>query len=98
VRLTRDNVLEDVTIRTAEHETYWADQAGLWGISPDGQVWRSRDQAKTWQLPGRVGGEPEALLADQGRLYATVVEVGIVSSADGGQTWELRYREGQPAG
>jgi hypothetical protein len=76
----------------------WADQAGLWGISPDGQVWHSGDQAKTWQRPGRVGGQPEALLADQGRLYAAVVEVGIVSSADGGRSWQVRYREGQPAG
>jgi hypothetical protein len=46
----------------------------------------------------RVGGEPEALLANQGRLYAAVVELGIVSSADGGRSWQLRYREGQPAG
>jgi len=76
----------------------WADQAGLWGIAADGQVWHSRDAARTWQRPGRVGGQPEALLADQGRLYAAVVELGIVSSADGGRTWQLRYREGQPAG
>jgi hypothetical protein len=76
----------------------WADQAGLWGITADGQVWHSRDAAKTWQRPGRVGGQPEALLAHQGRLYAAVVEVGIVSSADGGRSWQLRYREGQPAG
>jgi photosystem II stability/assembly factor-like uncharacterized protein len=76
----------------------WADQAGLWGISPDGQVWHSPDAARTWQRPGRVGGQPEALLADQGRLYAAVMELGIVSSTDGGRTWQLRYREGQPAG
>jgi hypothetical protein len=76
----------------------WADQTGLGGISPDGQVWHSRDVAKTWQRPGRVGGQPEALLADQGRLYAAVVQLGIVGSADGGRSWQLRYREGQPAG
>jgi len=76
----------------------WADQAGLWGVAADGQVWHSRDAAGTWQRPGRVGGQPEALLADQGRLYAAVAELGIISSADGGRTWQLRYREGQPAG
>ena len=76
----------------------WADQAGLWGIAADGQVWHSPDAARTWQRPGRLGGEPEALLADQGRLYVAVMELGIVSSADGGRTWQLRYREGQPAG
>jgi hypothetical protein len=61
-------------------------------------VWHSPDAARTWQRPGRVGGQPEALLADQGRLYAAVMELGIVSSTDGGRTWQLRYREGQPAG
>jgi hypothetical protein len=76
----------------------WADQAGLWAVAADGQVWHSRDAAKTWQRPGRVGGQPEALLADQGRLYAAVVELGILSSADGGRSWQLRYRERQPAG
>jgi hypothetical protein len=76
----------------------WADQAGLWGVAADGQVWLSPDAAKTWQRPGQVGGEPEALLADQGQLYVAVVELGIVSSADGGRSWQLRYREGQPAG
>jgi hypothetical protein len=76
----------------------WADQAGLWGIAADGQVWHSPDAAKTWQRPGRVGGQPEALLADQGQLYAAVVEVGILGSADGGRSWQLRFREGQPAG
>jgi hypothetical protein len=76
----------------------WADQAGLWGIAVDGQVWHSRDAAKTWPWPGRVGGQPEALLAHKGRLYAAVAELGIVSSTDGGRSWQVRYREGQPAG
>ena len=76
----------------------WADQGGLWGVAADGQVWHSPDAAKTWQRPGQVGGQPEALLADQGQLYAAVVELGIVSSADGGRSWQVRYREGQPAG
>jgi hypothetical protein len=76
----------------------WADQTGLWGITADGQVWHSPDATRTWQRPGRVGGQPEALLAHQGRLYAAVVELGILSSADGGRTWQVRYRERQPAG
>jgi hypothetical protein len=76
----------------------WADRSGLWGITADGQVWHSPDGVKSWQRSGQVGGQPEALLADQGRLYAAVMKVGIVASADGGQSWQLRYREGQPAG
>jgi hypothetical protein len=31
----------------------WADQAGLWGVAADGQVWHSPDAAKTWQRPGQ---------------------------------------------
>ena len=76
----------------------WAEQDGLWGITADGQVWHSSDGVKSWKRPGQVGGQPEALLADQGRLYAAVMKVGIVASADGGRSWQLRYREGQPAG
>jgi hypothetical protein len=76
----------------------WADGTGLWGITTDGQGWHSTDAAKTWERPGQVGGQPEALLADQGRLYAAIMEVGIVTSADGGRSWQLRYRESQPAG
>jgi hypothetical protein len=76
----------------------WADEAGLWGISPDGQVWHSRDAARSWHRPGRVGGQPEALLADQGRLYAAVMGLGIVSSTDGGRRWQVRYQPGHPAG
>jgi hypothetical protein len=76
----------------------WAGPDGLWGIDPDGQVWHSRDAARSWQRPGRVGGQPEALLAHQGRLYAAVMGLGVVSSADGGRSWQVRYRPGQPAG
>ena len=76
----------------------WADQAGLWGATADGQVWRSRDGAGSWQRPGRLDGQPEALVADGERLYAAVAGLGIVSSTDGGRTWQVRYRPGQPAG
>jgi hypothetical protein len=76
----------------------WAGPDGLWGATADGQVWRSSHAAGTWQRPGRLGGQPEALLADKGRLYAAVSGLGIVSSADGGRSWQVRYQPGQPAG
>jgi hypothetical protein len=76
----------------------WADQGGLWGLAADGQVWHSRNAARSWQRPGQVGGQPEALLAHQGRLYAAVADLGIITSSDGGRSWQVRYREGQPTG
>jgi hypothetical protein len=76
----------------------WAGPDALWGAAADGQVWRSRDAADTWQPPGRLDGQPEALLAAGGRLYAAIAGLGIVSSPDGGRSWQVEYRSGQPAG
>jgi hypothetical protein len=76
----------------------WGGPDGLWGVSADGQVWRSRDAARSWQRPGRLGGQPEALLAHESRLYAAVSGQGIVSSADGGRSWQVEYRPDRPAG
>jgi Fe-S cluster assembly protein SufB len=39
-----------------------------------------------------------APMRDENQLHAAVVELGIVSSTDGGRSWQVRYREGQPAG
>ena len=63
----------------------WTSPDGLWGISPDGQMWQSSDAARTWQRPGRLGGQPEALLVHDNRLYAAVAGQGIVSSANRGR-------------
>jgi hypothetical protein len=76
----------------------WGGPDGLWGVTADGQVWRSRDATGTWQRPGQLGGQPEALLAHESRLYAAVSGQGIVSSADGGRSWQVEYRPDQPAG
>jgi hypothetical protein len=38
------------------------------------------------------------LLAAGERLDAAVAGLGIVSSADGGRSWQVRYRSIQPAG
>jgi hypothetical protein len=68
------------------------------GVSPDGQVWRSPDATGRWQQLGRLGGQPEAMLVHDQRLYAAVAGQGIFSSADRGQSWQLRYRQSQRMG
>jgi hypothetical protein len=76
----------------------WTNPDGLWGISPDGQVWQSSDAARTWQRPGRLGGQPEALLIHDNRLYAAVAGHGILSSADRGQSWQVQYQQSHQMG
>ena len=45
---------------------------------------------------GRLPGRPQALLADEGSIYAAAEadgRSGIYGSVDGGRTWRLRYRD-----
>jgi hypothetical protein len=66
----------------------WDDDA-LYALDPDGQVHISTDAGDTWAEGGALGGEPEALLANDDTLYAAVAGRGILRSDDGGQTWEV---------
>ena len=76
----------------------WKRPEGLWAMTADGQAWQSRDGGQTWSRRGAFSGQPEAFLADGERLYVAVSGLGIVSSGDGGRSWQLRYRSGQPGG
>ncbi len=76
----------------------WKRPEGLWAMTADGQAWRSRDAGQSWSRRGALNGQPEAFLADGERLYVAISGLGIVSSGDGGRSWQLRYRSGQPAG
>jgi len=71
----------------------WQDEAGLWGLAPDGSVQRSEDSGRSWQSPGTLNGPPEAFLAVSGALYAAVEEDGLYVSRDGGISWSVVYRE-----
>jgi hypothetical protein len=71
----------------------WPDEAVLWGVTAAGALFRSGDGGASWQQAGALAGQPEALLADGGRLYAAVHGGGIALSDDGGRTWRVRYRE-----
>jgi hypothetical protein len=76
----------------------WKRPDALWAMTDDGQAWQSRDGGQTWSRRGAFSGQPEAFLADGERLYVAVSGLGIVSSGDGGRSWQLRYRSGQPGG
>lgn len=69
----------------------WQRSDALYGVDPAGQVHVSADGGRTWQPRGDLGGEPEALAAHDGRLYAAATGRGVLASADDGRTWTVRY-------
>ncbi len=74
----------------------WDSEMGLWGVEPDGTVHRRDRAGSTWKQQGRLPGQPEAMLARGGVLYAAALEddvTGIYRSDDDGATWRLVYRD-----
>ncbi len=74
----------------------WDPEMGLWGVESDGTVHRREQTAATWQRVGGLPGQPEALLARDGVLYAAALEdgtTGIYRSDEDGATWRLVYRD-----
>lgn len=74
----------------------WDLDMGLWGVEPDGTVHRLVEDPSAWQRAGRLPGQPEAMLAKAGVLYAAALEddlTGIYRSDDEGATWRLIYRD-----
>jgi len=76
----------------------WDRPDGLWAMTADGQAWQSADAGQTWSKRGGLNGQPEALLAHGANLYVAVAQLGIVTSADQGRTWEVLYRPSSPTG
>lgn len=75
----------------------WDAASGLWGVDANGQVHQSTDGGN-WTEAGTLPGPPQALLAASDSLYAAAEAdgvTGIYQSTDDGQTWTLRYRDGQ---
>lgn len=75
----------------------WDSASGVWGVDRGGVVHHGNSTVDGWEQAGTLPGPPQALLASDAVLYAAVDEdgvTGIYRSADGGATWELRYRDG----
>lgn len=73
----------------------WPLAGSLYGVGGDGTVHHSADGGASWTARGKAGGEPEAMTVDAhgGRevMYVAVAERGIVTSADRGTTFSIRY-------
>lgn len=71
----------------------WQKPDEVYGVDASGTVHASADGGRSWQERGTVGGEPEALAAHGGDLYAAATGRGVLASSDGGRTWSVRYSE-----
>jgi len=73
----------------------WDETAGLWGVAPDGAT--HHREPSGWVQAGSLPGQPQALLATADALFAVAVDgqerTGIYRSTDGGETWDLHYRD-----
>lgn len=67
----------------------WPQKDTVFRLGPDGQVGYSSDGGRTWELRGRIGGEPSAFTAvDASKLLATTHTGDLKESRDGGLSWE----------
>ena len=75
----------------------WDEKSGLWGADRNGVVHRLPRTDEGWTRSGALPGAPEALLAQDGALYAAASSpdgvTGIYRSSDG-KSWKLLYRDG----
>jgi photosystem II stability/assembly factor-like uncharacterized protein len=68
----------------------WEAEDALWLLTVDGSVFRSRDGGGSWKQRGKVGGQPQAFLADGDDLYAATHDT-IFRSEDGAKTWQVLF-------
>jgi photosystem II stability/assembly factor-like uncharacterized protein len=69
----------------------WNRTYELWGAGQDGQLYLSRDRGHTWASHGALGGEPEAILEQEGTLFVALNGRGVHRSDDGGRSWHLTH-------
>lgn len=69
----------------------WRSADLLVSADPEGQLLVSADAGASWETVGELPGPVEALVDDDGRLYAFVSHDGLYASDDDGRTWERVY-------
>lgn len=78
----------------------WAADGVLWGLDPGGGVQHSTDGGHEWVATGRLPGEPQALSATGGAVWAAAgahdEPTGIYRSTDDGRSWKLHYQDAAP--
>ncbi len=70
----------------------WPEPEALYRVDEDGLVYVSRDHASSWELTGRIDGDPRALeAASADELYAATSDATIYHSDDAGESWEEHF-------
>jgi hypothetical protein len=65
----------------------WTDRR-VWGVTPNGDVWKNTDGNGDWEQVGSVDGDVEAITAGSDRWYAAAGGA-IQESRDEGASWDL---------
>jgi photosystem II stability/assembly factor-like uncharacterized protein len=69
----------------------WPDAQRLFLIDGAGDVRVSEDRGENWRRLGSIGGQPAAFATtDGGELYGALIDGTIMSSSDGGESWDVR--------
>ncbi|MFI8324445.1 F510_1955 family glycosylhydrolase [Streptomyces sp. NPDC085529] len=69
----------------------WGAADALYGVSPDGVLFRSGDGGAAWTRIGTVpGGRPQALTAVDGRRLLVATQEGVYESGDAGRSFVRR--------
>ena len=68
----------------------WPASDRLYLVVGGGQVFTSRDGGRRLRHLGEIGGQPAALLAQDGGLYVALHDGTIKHSTDGGASWVVR--------
>lgn len=68
----------------------WARSGSVFLVHAAGGVAISRDEGRSWQKAGEIGGEPAAFEAAGNDLYTALHDGTIKRSTDGGKSWTVR--------
>lgn len=71
----------------------WTEEGTIVGVDPQGVVHVSDDLGGTWAERGSTNGQPAALTAAGEKVYVATGDGRILESADGGQSFTVRYQE-----
>lgn len=69
----------------------WPESGRLYLIDASGEIQVSDDEGKRWTAVGGIGGQPAAFTSESaGDLYAALADGTVMSSTDGGESWQVR--------
>lgn len=69
----------------------WTSGDAVWGVEPDGDVWRSTDSGDTWTRRGELPAGVEAITASDD-TWVAAAGGALHESADDGTTWSVLHR------